>query len=422
MLINMRRNKLLNNKKTKEQSAESQVGKQRTGVTSEQKFLLQVLSDHLSRRHTVPVSNLNWDVLFRLSRAHQVEGIFFYQCRDFMPDRRKFEEFFYATLFYNKNRRIKMSQLETELSQRCIPFFTVKGFETAQYYPVPDLRTMGDNDIIVHEEDKDEVGKVLLSLGFSYDLEFVGKEQIYLYQDMEYDLHHRLIYNESITMPEQEKFFNDCWTYVKNGKLDHSFHFLFLLVHLRKHLMNEGAGFRQFMDIAVVGNMDSELNWVWIEKKLEELRLKMFAEKCFSLLEFWFGICLPIAQPYLDKDFCEQATKMICDNGVFGFDDKDNKFNGTVNKLRRIRGPRWLGRMVMIAERLFPGYTFLCSGSSYSFLKGRPFLLPAAWMYRFYLMLCGRTTGGEEALRQILIPADVINRREEAMREWGLID
>lgn len=120
----MRRNKLLNNKKTKEQSAESQVGKQRTGVTSEQKFLLQVLSDHLSRRHTVPVSNLNWDVLFRLSRAHQVEGIFFYQCRDFMPDRRKFEEFFYATLFYNKNRRIKMSQLETELSQRCIPFFT----------------------------------------------------------------------------------------------------------------------------------------------------------------------------------------------------------------------------------------------------------------------------------------------------------
>ena len=113
---------------------------------------------------------------------------------------------------------------------------------------------------------------------------------------------------------------------------------------------------------------------------------------------------------------------MICDNGVFGFDDKDNKFNGTVNKLRRIRGPRWLGRMVMIAERLFPGYTFLCSGSSYSFLKGRPFLLPAAWMYRFYLMLCGRTTGGEEALRQILIPADVINRREEAMREWGLID
>ena len=422
MLIPMKRNNILNRKRTNKQISKSQVGKQGNGMTQERKFFLQVLSDHLSKRHTIPVNDLDWNILFKLSRAHQLEGIVFYQCRDFMPDIGMFEEPFYATLYYNKNRRIIMSEIEADLSRRCIPFFTVKGFETAQYYPVPDLRSMGDNDIIVHEEDKEEVGQALIGMGFAYDSEFVGKEQIYSYKDMHFDLHHRLIYDENITISEQEHFFNDCWKYVRDGKLDHSFHFLFLIVHLRKHLMNEGVGFRQFMDIAATGKMDSELNWAWIKEKLQELRLKKFADKCFSLIEFWFGICLPIAHPELDKDFCDQATKMIFENGVFGFENDSNKHNNMVNSLRRFKGPRWLGRGVISLERLFPGYRLLCTGDSYAFLRGRPFLLSAAWIYRFYLMTKGKTTSGEEILKQIMIPEKMIDSREEDMRLWGLID
>lgn len=391
-------------------------------MTPEQKFFLQVLSDHLSKRHTIPVNDVDWNILFKLSRAHQLEGIVFYQCRDFMPDRYAFEESFYATLYYNKNRRIIMSEIEADLSRRCIPFFTVKGFEIAQYYPVPDLRSMGDNDIIVHEEDREKAGNALLRMGFTYGSEFVGKEKIYSYKDMQFDLHHRLIYDESITIPEQERFFNDCWKYVRDGKLDHSFHFLFLIVHLRKHLMNEGVGFRQFMDLALTGKNDSELDWQWIEEKLIELKLEKFAEKSFSLIEYWFGISLPAKYPIVDIALGERATQMIMDNGVFGFDNDNNRHNNMVNSLRRFKGPRWLGRGMISIERLFPGYRFLCTGDSYAFLRGRPFLLPAAWIYRFYLMTKGRTTSGKEILKQISISEEIIDLREEDMRLWGLID
>lgn len=391
-------------------------------MTSEQHFFLQVLSDYLLKKSTKPIDNLDWDSIYKLSRAHQVEGIVFYQCKEFIPDRTELENAFYLTLYYYKNRKAAMANIVAALSEQRIPFFTVKGLETARYYPVPELRTMGDNDIIVHEEDRVRACRALIDQGFAYYSEFLGKEQVLFYQDMQFDLHYRLIYDELITMPEHEHFFNNCWEYLKGGELDHSFHFLYLLVHLRKHMLNEGAGFRQFMDIAAVGKMDSELNWEWVEEKLKALRMTKFAERCFSLIEFWFGIRLPIIHSDLDNDFCDQATQMIFDNGVFGYDDKDNEYNETINRLRRFRGPRWLGRIVMLAERLFPGYTFLCSGSSYSFLKGRPYLLPAAWIYRFYLMLRGRTTGRKEALRQILIPANVISRREEELRKWGLID
>ena len=113
---------------------------------------------------------------------------------------------------------------------------------------------------------------------------------------------------------------------------------------------------------------------------------------------------------------------MIFDNGVFGFDNDNNQHNSVVNRLRRFKGPRWLGRLVLFIERVFPGYEFLCTGENYTFLKGRPFLLPAAWIYRIYLMATGKTTSGNKALSQIMIPAKEIELREDDMRQWGLVD
>lgn len=124
-------------------------------------------------------------------------------------------------------------------------------------------------------------------------------------------------------------FFNDCWKYVEDGAVDPSFHFLFLLLHLRKHFINMGVGFRQFMDVAVLER--EELNWPWIEKKLRELELWAFAEKVFALNEVWFGVAPPLGIEPVDQSFIGEATELILRNGVFGFDNKENKHNVAVN-------------------------------------------------------------------------------------------
>ena len=77
-------------------------------MTSEQQFFLQVLSDHLLKKRTMPIEDLDWDSIFKLSRAHQVEGIVFYQCKELMPDRTELENAFYLTLYYYKNRKAAM--------------------------------------------------------------------------------------------------------------------------------------------------------------------------------------------------------------------------------------------------------------------------------------------------------------------------
>lgn len=391
-------------------------------MTKEQLFFLQILSDHILQRSTLPFPDIDWDTLFNMASIHNVEGIVYCQCKTFMPERSDYQRAFGAAAYYYSNRLYSLSKIESVFSRHSIPVFTVKGVNIAQYYPFPPLRTMGDTDLIVHKQDVGKAEKALLDMGFTYKYEFSGKEKVFSYQDMSYELHHNLIYDEVITNPKQQQFFNNCWEFVKDGQLDHSFHFLFLIVHMRKHIINEGVGFRLFTDIAVVGKTDKNLNWPWIEEKLKQLELYRFAQTCAALIMIWFGVSLPIETPKLEASFVNRTTKMVFDNGVFGFNNKENINNSTINALRSFNGPRWLGRIIMLLRRVLPSYKFLCSGGKYSFLVGKPYLLPVAWVYRFCLMARGKPTRGRNIVKKIMVPDKKIDLREEDLRRWGLID
>ena len=392
-------------------------------MTPEQEYFLQILADHLNGRSTAPRQDLDWNILKEYSHAHQVEGIMYYQCKDFMPAEvcAFCKKFFKVSLFYYVNRKKLIQNIREAFTANEIPFFIAKGLEVAKYYPVPGLRTMGDTDMIVHVQDRERAAKTLADLGFAYDHEYTGKELVYTYNGMEFELHYNLVYDETVTLAEHQAFFNNCWDYVQDGELDHSFHFLYLMTHLRKHLMNMGVGFRQFMDIAVVARNDVALNWPWIEKKLDELRLRRFTEVCFALTERWFGLPAPIETAGLEDAFIRHAAEKIFADGVFGFDNKDNEIAYVSNEVRDFKGPRWLARLSMIRRHAFPGYHHFQGNDKYAFFDGKPWLLPAAWCYRIYLLLRGQTTTGKEALERIMTPNQLLDAREEELRKWGLL-
>lgn len=387
-------------------------------------IFLSVLSDFLAGNSTNTVNGADWKQIARLSRIHQVAGIVFHQSKAFMPQdiRTTFEKEFYSTLYCYKNRERITAEITKEFIDHNISFIEVKGIEVSKYYPVPSLRTMGDTDIVVRIQDKEKAINILSNMGFVYDYEFTGKERVYSRNKLNIELHHSLIYDEVINIPEQESFFSRCWDYVDDGKLDNSFHFLYLILHLRKHMLNSGAGFRQFMDIATVAKNDSELNWKWIEEKLRETKLLRFAQTCYGLIDEWFSISVPADYPKLDQDFILHATNKVMNNGIFGFNDKSNRRNTITNQMRKFNGPRWLFRVLTLCKRLFPGYSFLRVSEEYRFLDGRPWLLPAAWCWRFYLMLSGRTTTVGELLGQIMTSNSVVDLREEELKRWGLIE
>lgn len=393
-------------------------------MTCEDTYFIKILSDFLNEKKSVLQADIDWIKLLKLAKNHQVDGILFYQCKSFLPARiaKNLEERFASTLFYYKNREVLIDRIGESFTVNNIPFFWIKGMNVAQFYPQPALRTMGDCDLVIHPEDRDAAETILSGMGLSKKIAFTGKERGFTINHMNIELHHRLVYDEVITLPVQQRFFNNCWQYVKDGKPDSNFEFLFLLVHLRKHMLNEGVGIRQFMDLAVLVRYNQSLNWNWLSEKLQELKLYRFAETCFAMIDQWFGIKAPLNYKMPDSGFLKQATISILANGVFGFTNLSNKANGIMNEMRAFKGPRWLFRLMRVLEKSFPGYEFLKIGKPYQFLNGRPWLLPVAWVYRFHLMRLGKTTSASHIFGHIMTKNDLIDARETELRQWGLID
>lgn len=252
-------------------------------MADENSFFIKVLSDHLNERKTIPSEIIDWSIVLKLSIRHQVEGIVYCQCKNYtsVKELDRLEQRYFATLYHYKNRERLLTSIDKAFNNNSIQYIEIKGFKAARYYPIPGLRTMGDTDLVVHESDRERASKILSDMGLINQYEYTGKERGYSLSNIHIELHHRLIYDEVVTIEEQNRFFYNCWEYVDRGELNHSFHFLFLLAHVRKHMLNEGVGIRQFMDLAVAIKNNPTLDWRWITEKLKDLKM---LEVCIYML------------------------------------------------------------------------------------------------------------------------------------------
>ena len=393
-------------------------------MTPEQYFFIEILNNHLAGVETKFEQDVDWNTVLAYARMHQVEGIIYYQCKRIMPlEMRAFlDRKFGVTLFYFKNEENALKEIIEAFERTSIPYFTVKGLDIARCYPVPEMRTMGDLDIIVHEKDKQKAGEALELLGYSSSSEKAPDyDWSYSRHKVHVELHHQLFYIEPGIDKKHADFFNACWDYIENGKLNWNFHFLFIMAHLQKHFIHSGVGFRMFMDLAAIIKNDPGLDWKWIEEKLENLKMRQFTRVCISLCEKWFGVRAPIRCEMLDEAFIEEATGKILANGVFGFSDINNKDNVTISRIVEHGKLRNISRAQMILRHLFPRYIHMRYIPYYSFVEGKPWLLPVAWTYRFIRFMIGKTDNTSAFLDSVNLSDEEVDLREKELKRWGLL-
>lgn len=389
-------------------------------MTREQLFFIRTLSDHLNGRSTYAEHDLDWYIIHNYAQKHQVSGIIYSQAKHFMPSEilADFRQEAIATYFYYENRKEDYHVIKKALSGANIPFFAIKGIEIADLYPEPSLRAMGDIDLVVHSDDRGTCHMILLKEGFNCKSKQEDREWQYYRNNLETELHDRLVYRESINEKGHMPYFNNCWKYVTDGKLEWNFHLLFLIFHLRKHLMNAGAGFRQFMDLAVALRK-TETNWKWIEKQLKTTGLYDFARKCYGFIFRWFGIPSPIMDQ-IEDEFFDEATQKVFVDGVFGFDNDENLDCQVINEIRRNRCMS-LGMIKVAIRYVFLPLKEMKSIKKYEYLNNAPVLLPAAWIHRI-ITSAGKTKKKSALtnLRKSFVSKEKIEKRKNLMSKWGV--
>lgn len=382
-------------------------------MTKEQKFFIQILADHLNGRETKCNDVLDWNIIHDYARKHQVSSIVYTQAKDYMPAETltAFRQETIATIYNATIRDNDFATVTKELKEDNIPFFIIKGPAVAALFPNPKLRSMGDIDLVVHHEDREKCHNIIINSGYKCISKQDDREWQYYKNNMELELHDRLVYDEAVNEKGQDEFFNDCWKYVHEGQLDWNFHLLFLIFHLRKHFMNSGVGFRMFMDLAVVAEK-AHIDWYILEDNLKKAGMFEFAKKCYGFIGRWFGICVPITAA-IDDAFFEEATQKIFADGVFGFDNYENKTNISVNKVRNNKYPK-LSLLHLSVKECFPSWKLLSGTSTYKYLRNNKLLLPSAWIHRLYRNV------GKRKTKMKVATAHKYEERMLMMEKWGL--
>ena len=371
--------------------------------------LLRILAEHLHGRSSKePVT----DTLLADAGRHEVEAIVYRQTR--AP---KLERAFYYALASDRKRRRLDREIREALSNAKVPCFSVKGLFVADYYPAPALRTMGDIDYVT--TDRAAVKSVLEKLGYTFSEANGVTDWHFSKNEIEFELHDRLLYDVRFGTETQVRYLNDCWRHYENGAIDVNFHFVYLVAHLRKHLL-EGVGFRQFYDFAVLAkNAKDVFDWDQIRQELRKINLLSFTEVCFALCQKWFKVAPPFEVPKLPKGFAREAAEEICQNGVFG----EEREAVTIALNKHMTGSAKHGYLAAqgarFLQRAFPSYEEMTLYPQYRFLVGRRFLMPIAWIYRFFRNMF-RKEKWKKLEEETSVSEEAFNERNRSLERWGL--
>ncbi|MBE5039332.1 nucleotidyltransferase domain-containing protein [Ructibacterium gallinarum] len=334
----------------------------------------------------------NAGVLY-LAKIHNVLGIAGYKVWEYYnryaptdPDEKEMfvlsEQLYAMTVSRMVKREFGCQRLLQELENEKIDYIPFKGIVVKDFYAIPELRTFGDIDIIIHKEDRERCHALMLRLGYTAKVDF---GEVYSYQKgcEHYEIHTSIMTINITQNGAQKEYFEGLWNhaYQESGhrwKLTPEFHFIYLVAHIAKHIYSSGAGIRMYLDLAFLLKSESEaFNWQWIMKEFENLGLGRFFALTIFCVQKWFGVMVPFKLSEPEREVVADFFDFTMEAGVFGKEGK--RQSEAVIRHARFREKRFV-RFRALCNVLFPPAEAI--RDKYDYIKKHPYLLPVAWVDR----------------------------------------
>lgn len=289
---------------------------------------------------------------------------------------KKYKKYYIQSVLIHERINEGGKLIDDILNEAKIPHIFLKGYELQNLYPDPNLRMMGDIDVLVKPEDYDKALKLLLNNNFKTILES-GKDYELSYNNINVELHHKLFEGNSNLC----NYFNNPFDNTKknnkfNYQFDINYNILYILSHYAKHIYM-GAGLREIIDIYLLLNSTS-YDIHFIKEKLKDFEINKFFNLILNELFIIFNF------KKVDFNYDENVKKLLnyCLNcGIHGFANKNNSYK---NKISTSSNGN---KFIFILKRLFIPIKELFKIYPWSKLI---ITIPFAYIYRLIFLLVNR--------------------------------
>ena len=355
-------------------------------------------------------SEFDWDAAYEIGRSHGILPMLYYgvvqsdiQCPAEMRNALRLETIKSAMLDQNQSREVE--QIEHRFQEQGIDYLLLKGVVMKQRYLHSEVRTMGDADILIREEQYARIRPIMQELGFTEILESDHELVWDKPGCLHLELHKRLIpsYNK-----DYYAYFGDGWklahrTESSRYEMCAEDEFIYLFTHYAKHYRDGGVGIRQVADLFVFMQTSPELDYQYIDAELRKLRLYAFYKNTMATIAAWF-------EDGEETAMTDYLTDSIFSSGVFGTEEKHALSGGVKDAVNvKPEAVKWHRRKDLI----FPSAEALAK--MYPILRKCKLVLPFVWVHRWIKVLLFRRQNIRKNFANVdrLTAENIMNRKAE---------
>lgn len=365
-------------------------------MKNEEKLLLNVCQSYFDGRKLEIPKEIDWNSFYLLTRNHNLTSVchcVFNDNKEKVPEKIQalfLDRFLDLVLVYEKQSST-YNDIKNCLKEEAVPFVSFKGMVLRELYPVPESRTMGDIDILINNADKKRLKTALKKISVLYDSTY-GFVDTYKREGIIIEVHRKLDdkYCEIFDDAFERAVFKDV-----EGRFEDDYHLAYLIAHTAKHFRNYGAGIRLILDIAFMLK-EKDINIDRVLELLEKAKLEKFGKIIFSLCFDWF--CT--GRKYIDVSQKIAESFLKCGAFTNSFESGAQTVSRlkTLNAIEKGKSSTPLSIKFKLA---FPSYDSLTKLPYIKFINGRRWLVPAAWVYRFFYNLKNRKKQMLENIKNI---------------------
>lgn len=327
-----------------------------------------------------------------------------------IPTMKKLFKFYVSGMFKSEKQLNAVGEIYAAFDENGIDYLPLKGCNMKYLYPKPELRAMGDADILVEEEQIPKAEKVLSENGFKREDE-MDHHSSWCSSELHIEIHRRPF---SISNKEFFEYFGDGWKFAESHeghrwKYAPEKEYVYALTHFAVHCRSNGIGLRHVTDFLVFKKAYPFLDLEYIERETEKLGLLKLYKNLNRLIDFWFYDIEPTEEVKMLSDFILSGGDWgSYENGFLSLEAKNHKNGGEDSSrikslIRIVFQPLYLMRVKYIK------------------LQKYPFLLPFYWVKRWFdVVFFRRKNIAKKAEMLRKTDENKINGYGEMLRKTGI--
>ncbi len=323
----------------------------------------------------VPEESVNWEYIYNKSIEQNIIGLLFTAVSklsdEYKPDKElyvKWQQKMLETIAVTSRQYYEFLKMSKVVSDDGIKMVGLKGCVIRNLYPVPELRTMGDFDVLINESNISLLKNIFSENGYKVTKHIYGIEAQNKYAFWEI---FSVLEEEFVIDPEkntEEIYLNsllDGCVY----KPEITLFLAHIIIHTGKHYVEKGAGIRNLLDIALILKAyKSEIDFIKLRKICKEQNYDKIYEYIMSTMSDYFNIKIKNIDAKKNTELFMEYTLL---NGIFGKHGNVLYRQMALDERQNSHG---------IERLLFPPVSTL--KKRYKYLRKFPFLLPVAWIHR----------------------------------------